>query len=195
MNGNACLFKEIKLLKKELGTEIKEKKKIEKKMSELTDLNANETNPVVNSEAIAHHSGDEPEAINTNFTSSSCNTTNISCSGETNTSFSSSMATNKEYLHNTLENIAEGFGEFLDNFKDVAGFSKYKKSVEDLAKSENNTLIVSISDIKSHNESLKENIAKHYTKVYPHLCATIKNIVKENVDEKAAEKNLLVKLI
>ena len=161
--------KEIKLLKKELGAETKEKIKIEKKLSELKDLNANEAKPVKNSNTIADHSSEEPAANNTNLTSSTYNTTNIIGSRETNASFSSSTATNKDYPTNTIEKITEGFEEFIENLKDVAGFIKYKKSVTDLAKSEDNTLIVSISDITGHNESLKENIAKHYTKVYPHL--------------------------
>ena len=191
----ATFKKEIKLLKKELGTEIKEKIKIEKKLSELTDLNANETKIVVNDHTIAHHSRDKPTAIKTNLTSSTCNTTNIICSTETNTSSSSSNATNKDSLDYALENIVDGFKEFLENFKDAAGYNRYEKSVKDLAESENNTLIVSISDLTGHNESLKENIAKHYTKVYPNLCATIKKIIKEKVDEEAKGKNFLIKLI
>ena len=92
-------------------------------------MNADKTKPVVNSYAIAHPSGGEPAAINTPLTSSSCNTTNIICSRETNTNFSSSMAT-KDYFNNSLENIAAAFEEFLENFKDDAAFFKYVYKVK-----------------------------------------------------------------
>ena len=71
---------------------------------------------------------------------------------------------------------------------------KYLEPAKELVeKPQRNTLQVSMRDIQVHNEQLSETITREYYRVYPYLCAAIKNFVKDHVDN--TDKDLYLSII
>ena len=50
-------------------------------------------------------------------------------------------------------------------------------------------------DVQVHNEQLSETITREYYRVYPYLCAAIRNYVKDQVDNSIGDKDLYLSLI
>ena len=50
-------------------------------------------------------------------------------------------------------------------------------------------------DVQVHNEQLSETITREYYRVYPYLCAAIRNYVKDQVDNSIGDKDFYLSLI
>ena len=78
------------------------------------------------------------------------------------------------------------FQDFLEEVQTVTDEgvtqSKYLEAAKELVNPERNTLQVSMRDIQVHNEQLSDTITMEYYRVYPYLCAAIKNFVKDHAD-------------
>ena len=88
------------------------------------------------------------------------------------------------------------FQDFLEEWRDEGSDQpKYLEKANELIKPERNTLQVSMRDIQVHNDQLHETITREYYRVYPFLCAAIKNFVKDNVDNQVeASKDFYLSL-
>jgi len=92
------------------------------------------------------------------------------------------------------ERCQKRFQDFLEEWRDEGDEPKYLGPAKDLVNPERNTLQVSMRDIERHNSMLAETITKEYFRVYPHLCAAVKNFVKDHVDAAVAEKDFYLSL-
>ena len=77
-------------------------------------------------------------------------------------------------------------GRSADGEGEAGGSLKYLKAARDLVKPERNTLTVSMKDVEAFNANLAQSIHDDYYRIYPHLCAGLKNFVKDRADEEAA---------
>ena len=101
--------------------------------------------------------------------------------------------------HHVKDEVAElcqkKFQDFLEEWRDEGDTKpKYLEPAKELVeKPQRNTLQVSMRDIQVHNEQLSETITREYYRVYPYLCAAIKNFVKDHVDN--TDKDLYLSII
>ena len=101
--------------------------------------------------------------------------------------------------HHVKDEVAElcqkKFQDFLEEWRDEGDTQpKYLEPAKELVeKPQRNTLQVSMRDIQVHNEQLSETITREYYRVYPYLCAAIKNFVKDHVD--STDKDLYLSII
>jgi hypothetical protein len=96
----------------------------------------------------------------------------------------------------TISCIEEGFREFLDNFVDKEGNSKYINLIRELIDSGENILDASISDIKSHNKLLMKLIDDlPYKEAFPKLCDSFRTFIKLTVKADETSRNFLVRLV
>merc|ERR1719270_2027118 len=85
------------------------------------------------------------------------------------------------------------FQDFLEEWRDEGDNQpKYLEPAKELVKPERNTLQVSMRDVQVHNEQLSETITREYYRVYPYLCAAIKNFVKDHVDNTDKDLHLSI---
>jgi len=100
--------------------------------------------------------------------------------------------------HHVKDEVAElcqkKFQDFLEEWRDEGDTKpKYLEPAKELVeKPQRNTLQVSMRDIQVHNEQLSETITREYYRVYPYLCAAIKNFVKDHVD--STDKDLYLSI-
>jgi len=88
------------------------------------------------------------------------------------------------------------FQDFLEEWRDEGDNQpKYLEPAKELVKPERNTLQVSMRDVQVHNEQLSETITREYYRVYPYLCAAIRNYVKDQVDNSIGDKDFYLSLI
>ena len=90
------------------------------------------------------------------------------------------------------------FQDFLEEWPEAEAGSKqlkYLKSARELVKPERNTLIVSMKDVEQFNASLANIIQEEYYRVYPFLCAALKNFVNERAEHEKVEKDFYVSFI
>ena len=81
------------------------------------------------------------------------------------------------------------FQDFLEDYREGHDL-KYLKPALELVKPERNTLIVSMKDVEQFNTNLALSIHDDYYRLYPYLCAALKNFVKDRADDEAtAGKN------
>ena len=59
---------------------------------------------------------------------------------------------------------------------------KYLKAARELVKPERNTLTVSMKDVERYNPGLAQSIQDEYYRLYPFLCAALKNYVQDRAD-------------
>lgn len=71
------------------------------------------------------------------------------------------------------------FQSFLEEFQED-GVAKYVEEARDLIKPERNTLEVSFLDIDKFNQNLTTLIVEEYYRVYPFLCLTVRNHVRDH---------------
>jgi DNA replication licensing factor MCM6 len=73
------------------------------------------------------------------------------------------------------------FQDFLEEWQDGEEL-KYLKAARELVKPERNTLVVSMKDIERFNPGLAQSIQDEYYRLYPFLCAALKNYVTDRAD-------------
>ena len=56
------------------------------------------------------------------------------------------------------------------------------QAARDLVKPERNTLVVSMKDVERYNAGLAQTIQDEYYRLYPFLCAALKNYVMDRAD-------------
>ena len=112
------------------------------------------------------------------------------------------MAAAQIDAHHVKDEVAElcqkKFQDFLEEWRDEGDTKpKYLEPAKELVeKPQRNTLQVSMRDIQVHNEQLSETITREYYRVYPYLCAAIKNFVKDQVDNAVdASKDFYLSII
>lgn len=91
------------------------------------------------------------------------------------------------------EQCQKRFQDFLEEWKDEGEEPKYLGLARELVKPEHNTLQVSVKDIERHSGNLSQTIISEYYRMYPHLCAALKNFVKDHVDNEV-DKDLYLSL-
>ena len=74
------------------------------------------------------------------------------------------------------------FQDFLEDYREGQDL-KYLKSALELIKPEKNTLLVSMKDVEQFNTNLAQSITDDYYRLYPYLCAALKNFIKDRSDE------------
>ena len=85
------------------------------------------------------------------------------------------------------------FLDFLEDWRDAGGLLKYLQAAKDLVKPERNTLSVSMKDVEAFNANLAQSIHDDYYRIYPFLCAALKNFIKDRADEEVtADKEYFV---
>ena len=100
------------------------------------------------------------------------------------------------YVTPTISCIEEGFREFLDNFVDKEGNSKYINLARELIDSGENILDASISDIKSHTKLLMKLINDlPYKEAFPKLCDSFRTFIKLTLKADETSRNFLVRLV
>lgn len=85
------------------------------------------------------------------------------------------------------------FQDFLEEFQE-GGEVKYLEDARDLVKPERNTLEVSFSDIEKANQNLATTIIEEYYRVYPFLCRSVRNFVRDHA-EVPVEKEYYVSFV
>jgi len=73
------------------------------------------------------------------------------------------------------------FQDFLEEWLDGEEL-KYLKAARELVKPERNTLTVSMKDVERYNPGLAQSIQDEYYRLYPFLCAALKNYVQDRAD-------------
>jgi len=73
------------------------------------------------------------------------------------------------------------FQDFLEEWLDGEEL-KYLKGARELVKPERNTLTVSMKDVERYNPGLAQSIQDEYYRLYPFLCAALKNYVQDRAD-------------
>jgi DNA replication licensing factor MCM6 len=92
------------------------------------------------------------------------------------------------------EQCQKRFQDFLEEWKDEGEEPKYLAPARELVKPERNTLQVSMKDIERHSGNLSQTIISEYYRVYPYLCAAVKNFVKDHVDNEVDNKDFYLSL-
>jgi len=93
------------------------------------------------------------------------------------------------------ERTQKRFQDFLEEWRDEGDDGpKYLKGAKDLIAPERNTLQVSMLDVERYNTSLHHTIVDEYYRVYPYLCAAVKNFVKDHVDAEVETKDFYLSL-
>ena len=82
------------------------------------------------------------------------------------------------------------FQDFLEDYREGPDL-KYLNPALELVKPERNTLLVSMKDVEQFNANLAQSIHDDYYRLYPYLCASVKNFVKDRADEAVAGKYFL----
>jgi DNA replication licensing factor MCM6 len=94
------------------------------------------------------------------------------------------------------ERTQKRFQDFLEEWKDEGDDGpKYLQAAKDLVLPERNTLQVSMLDVERYNTSLHTTILDEYYRVYPFLCAAVKNFVKDQVEAEVDNKDFYLSLI
>ena len=75
------------------------------------------------------------------------------------------------------------FQDFLEDYREGGQELKYLKPSLELVKPERNTLVVSMKDVEQFNTNLAQSIHDDYYRLYPYLCAALKNYIKDRSDE------------
>jgi len=73
------------------------------------------------------------------------------------------------------------FQDFLEEFEEE-GEKKYLEEAKDLVKPERNTLQVSFADLERHNQNLATTAVEQYYRVYPYLCRSVRNFVRDHAE-------------
>lgn len=73
------------------------------------------------------------------------------------------------------------FQDFLEEWQDGDEL-KYLKHARELVKPERSTLSVSMKDVERFNSNLAQTIHEEYYRVYPYICAALKNYVNDRAD-------------
>ena len=76
------------------------------------------------------------------------------------------------------------FQDFLEDYREGLELKYLKPSVE-LVKPERNTLLVSMKDVEQFNTNLAQSVHDDYYRLYPFLCAALKNFIKDRSDDDA----------
>jgi len=93
------------------------------------------------------------------------------------------------------ERTQKRFQDFLEEWKDEGDDGpKYLQGAKDLIQPEKNTLQVSMMDVERYNTHLHTTIVDEYYRVYPYLCAAVKNFVKDHVDSGVENKDFYLSL-
>ncbi|XP_023619793.1 DNA replication licensing factor MCM6 isoform X2 [Myotis lucifugus] len=71
------------------------------------------------------------------------------------------------------------FLDFLEEFQNSDGETKYLQLAEELIRPERNTLVVSFVDLEQFNQQLSTTIQEEFYRVYPYLCRALKTFVKD----------------
>jgi len=94
------------------------------------------------------------------------------------------------------ERTQKRFQDFLEEWRDEGDDGpKYLKGARDLVAPERNTLQVSMLDVERYNTSLHTTILDEYYRVYPYLCAAVKNFVKDHVEAEVEMKDFYLSLV
>jgi len=94
------------------------------------------------------------------------------------------------------ERTQKRFQDFLEEWKDEGDDGpKYLQAAKDLVLPERNTLQVSMLDVERYNTNLHTTILDEYYRVYPFLCAAVKNFVKDQVEAEVDNKDFYLSLI
>lgn len=94
------------------------------------------------------------------------------------------------------ERTQKRFQDFLEEWKDEGDDGpKYLQPAKDLVVPERNTLQVSMLDVERYNTNLHTTILDEYYRVYPYLCAAVKNFVKDQVEAEVDNKDFYLSLI
>lgn len=94
------------------------------------------------------------------------------------------------------ERTQKRFQDFLEEWKDEGDDGpKYLQPAKDLVLPEKNTLQVSMLDVERYNTNLHTTILDEYYRVYPFLCAAVKNFVKDQVEAEVDNKDFYLSLI
>lgn len=73
------------------------------------------------------------------------------------------------------------FQDFLEEWQEGDEL-KYLKQARELVKPEKSTLVVSLTDVERFNSTLAQMICDEYYRVYPFVCAALKNYVNDRAD-------------
>ena len=73
------------------------------------------------------------------------------------------------------------FQDFLEEWQE-GDEQKYLKHARELVKPERSTLAVSMKDVERFNINLAQTIHDEYYRVYPYICAALKNYVNDRAD-------------
>ena len=73
------------------------------------------------------------------------------------------------------------FQDFLEEWQEGDEL-KYLKQARELVKPEKSTLVVSMKDVERFNSNLAQTICDEYYRVYPYVCAALKNYVNDRAD-------------
>ncbi|KAL9924563.1 minichromosome maintenance 6 isoform 1-T1 [Glossina fuscipes fuscipes] len=76
------------------------------------------------------------------------------------------------------------FQDFLEEFKEE-GEIKYIKPAADLELPDRCTLEVSFDDVEKYNQNLATTIIEEYYRIYPYLCQSVLNFIKDRIGLKA----------
>ncbi|XP_053675858.1 DNA replication licensing factor Mcm6 [Anopheles nili] len=79
------------------------------------------------------------------------------------------------------------FLEFLEEFKED-GEIKYLKTVEELVNPDRSTLEVSFEDVEKYNQTLATAIIEEYYRIFPFLCQSVSNFVRDHTNLKKAKE-------
>ena len=77
------------------------------------------------------------------------------------------------------------FQDFLEDYREGPDL-KYLKPALELVKPERNTLLVSMKDVEQFNTNLAQSVHDDYYRLYPYLCAALKNFIKDRSDDETA---------
>jgi len=93
------------------------------------------------------------------------------------------------------ERTQKRFQDFLEEWKDEGDEGpKYLRGAKELVAPERNTLVVSMLDVERYNTSLHTTVLDEYYRVYPYLCAAVKNFVKDHVEAEVDAKDFYLSL-
>lgn len=79
------------------------------------------------------------------------------------------------------------FQDFLEEFKED-GEIKYVKPAGDLESPDRCTLEVSFDDVEKYNQNLATTIIEEYYRIYPYLCQSVSNFVKDRIGLKTEKE-------
>ncbi|KAM7352785.1 minichromosome maintenance 6 [Cochliomyia hominivorax] len=79
------------------------------------------------------------------------------------------------------------FQDFLEEFKED-GEIKYVKPAADLESPDRCTLEVSFDDVEKYNQNLATTIIEEYYRIFPYLCQSVSNFVKDRIGLKTEKE-------